>query len=137
VAAWKDKNGAFIEVKEESVGKFGYEITQAKNLPPAPLGASSLKLNVAGVGALVAKARAAKTEQKHTYLNGRARLLEDQSAVVYTLGVRNEEGEQQTILVGATQKDGKMYTVSCGAPLKDFKSYRDMFSSVISSLSVK
>jgi hypothetical protein len=61
LAAWKDGSGAFIEVKTQPVEEFGFEIIPADKLPPAPLGASALKLNVAGVGALVAKARATKT----------------------------------------------------------------------------
>ena len=41
--------------------------------------------------------------QKHTYMNGRARLAEQQSAVVYVLGVRNED-DPQIILVGTSQR---------------------------------
>jgi hypothetical protein len=41
--------------------------------------------------------------QKHTYVNGRARLAEQQSAVVYVLGVRNED-DPQIILVGTSQR---------------------------------
>jgi len=67
LAAWKDSSGAFIEVMKQPVEVFGFEITPADKLPPAPLGASALKFNIAGVGALVAKARAAKTGVTDTH----------------------------------------------------------------------
>jgi len=117
MAAWKDDKGAFVEVISTPVAEFGFEITAAKDLPPAPLGASALKVNIAGVGALVAKARSKVTGDKHTFLNGRGRLLQEQSAVVYVMGIRND-AKEQTVLVGVTQKDGKIFTVSCGASTK-------------------
>ena len=135
LAAWKDESGAFVEVREQSVADFGFEITATKNLPPPPLGASALKVNIAGIGALVARARSKATGDKHTFLNGRGRLLQEQSAVVYVMGIRNE-AKDQTVLVGVTQKDGKIFAVACGAAVKNFKNYRDTFSSIVSSIDV-
>lgn len=117
MASWKDGTGAFVEVASTPVADFGFELTNAKNLPPPPLGASALKVNIAGVGALVAKARSKATGDKHTFVNGRGRLLQEQTAVVYVMGVRND-AKEQTVLVGVTQKDGKIFTVSCGASTK-------------------
>ena len=49
--------------------------------------------------------------EKHTYVNGRARLVEGTGDVVYVLGVKKEDGEPQTVLVAITQKNGKTYQV--------------------------
>ena len=52
-----------------------------------------------------------KCTEKHTYVNGRARLIEGTGEVVYVLGVKKEDGEPQTVLVAITQKNGKTYQV--------------------------
>jgi len=71
---------------EQSLEEFGFDITPPDKLPPPPLGESSLKLNIAGVGKLLERARTAKTGAKHSFLQGRARLIENEAQVVYTIG---------------------------------------------------
>ena len=131
-SAWKDSIGAFVEVKVETTDKFGFEMVPPDKLPPPPLGGITIQGNVAGVGALVARERSAQTSEKQTYVNGRARLLQDVGMVVYVLGLKNAA---QTVLVAVLQKDGKTFQVSCGAPTQAFKKYRNEFQQIISSVS--
>mmetsp|Transcript_39779 Transcript_39779/g.124965 ORF Transcript_39779/g.124965 Transcript_39779/m.124965 type:complete len:233 (+) Transcript_39779:127-825(+) len=124
---WEDGAGGLVEVRMRSAESSGVKLKEPPKRAAGPMGEASVKLSVAQVGTKLAK------EEGIENTGGRARLLQPDGVVVYSLGMKRNARKEIWDVVN--YKD-QTYLLICSAPVDKWNSYKETFSSVLSSISL-